>query len=63
MAAELGVRKKLGEHLVEFLEDGARVFGDRTALLYKPGFRYMRWSYEDLWAGSGMSLFYDYVSS
>ena len=34
--------------LVEFLEDAARKYGDRPALLFKTGLRYMRWSYEDL---------------
>ena len=36
------------ETLVEFLEDAARKFGSRPALLFKAGLRYMRWSYEDL---------------
>ncbi len=34
--------------LVEFLEDAARKFGDRPALLFKTGLRYVRWSYDDL---------------
>ena len=34
--------------LVEFLEDAALKYGDRPALLFKTGLRYMRWSYEDL---------------
>jgi long-chain acyl-CoA synthetase len=34
--------------LVQFLEDGARRFSGLPALLYKPGLRYERWSYERL---------------
>ena len=39
--------------MVRFLEDKAREFGDRTALLFNPAFRYQRWSYADLWEGAG----------
>ena len=53
MVAEVAQRTETGGDLVEFLQNKAREFGARTALLYKPGLRYMRWSYEDLWAGSG----------
>ena len=42
-----------GETLVEFLEDSARKFGPREALLFKPGFRYLRWTYADLWEQAG----------
>ena len=42
-----------GGDLVEFLQSKARQFGARPALLYKPGFRYTSWSYEDLWTGAG----------
>ncbi|MCY3543356.1 MAG: AMP-binding protein [Chloroflexi bacterium] len=38
--------------LVEFLRERAEKFGDRDALLFKPGFRYQRWSYNDIWNGS-----------
>ena len=39
--------------LVEFLRARAEEFGDREALLFRPGFRYQRWSYADLWEGAG----------
>ncbi len=39
--------------LVEFLRGRAEQFGDRDALLFRPGFRYQRWSYADLWEGAG----------
>ena len=42
-----------GATLVEFLRNSVRVHGPRDALLFKPGFRYQRWSYERLWRESG----------
>ena len=36
-----------------FLEDAARRFEDRQALSFKPGFRYLHWSYRDIWEGAG----------
>ena len=33
----------------QFLEDAARRFGDRPALLFKPGFRFRTWSYRALY--------------
>ena len=39
--------------LVEFLRVRAEEFGDREALLFRPAFRYQRWSYSDLWEGAG----------
>ena len=39
--------------LVEFLRARSEEFGDRDALLFRPGFRYQRWSYADLWEGAG----------
>ncbi len=39
--------------LVDFLQVRAEEFGDRDALLFRPGFRYQRWSYADLWEGAG----------
>ena len=39
--------------LVEFLRARAEEFGERDALLFRPGFRYQRWSYEDIWEGAG----------
>ena len=32
----------------DFLDNIARRFGDRPALLFKPGFRYRVWSYREL---------------
>ena len=39
--------------LVDFLRSRASRFGPRDALLFKPGFRYLRWSYSNLWSESG----------
>ena len=40
-------------NLVQFLQEAAHRFGPRTALLHKLGFRYQRWSYSQLWEGTG----------
>ena len=42
-----------GETLAAFLKAKADLFGDRPALYFKPGFRYLSWSYRDLWEGAG----------
>ena len=42
-----------GATLVEFLRNTVRAHGPRDALVFKPGFRYQRWSYERLWRESG----------
>ena len=39
--------------LVDFLQSRARRYGPRDALLFKPGFRFLRWSYSNLWSESG----------
>ena len=39
--------------LVDFLQARAEEFGGRDALLFRPGFRYRRWSYADIWEGAG----------
>ena len=39
--------------LVSFLKNIAGKYGLRTALLFKPVFRYQRWSYERLWEEAG----------
>ncbi len=39
--------------LVEFLRNRTREHGPRDALLFKPGFRYLSWSYSRLWRESG----------
>ena len=38
-----------GNTVVEFLEKCVDAHGPRDALLFKPGFRYQRWSYDRLW--------------
>ena len=43
----------VGATLVEFLRNSVRYHGPRDALLFKPGFRYQRWSYDRLWRESG----------
>ncbi len=42
-----------GETLADFLKTKADLFGDRPALYFKPGFRYLSWSYRELWEGAG----------
>ena len=42
-----------GRTIVDFLRDAVEAHGPRDALLFKPGFRYQRWSYDRLWAESG----------
>ncbi len=42
-----------GSTLVEFLRKSVDTHGPRDALLFKPGFRYQRWSYDRLWRESG----------
>ena len=39
--------------LVDFLDEVGRKYSSLDALLYKPGFRYQRWSYDRLWNESG----------
>ena len=39
--------------LVELLETSSEAFGANPALLIKPSFRYLVWSYADLWSDSG----------
>ena len=39
--------------IVDFLRGTVDRHGPRDALLFKPGFRYQRWSYERLWRESG----------
>ena len=44
---------RVGETLVEFLRLAVERHGPRDALLLKPAFRYLRWSYRRLWEESG----------
>ena len=39
--------------IVDFLRMAVEAHGPRDAMMFKPGFRYQRWSYERLWAESG----------
>ncbi|MBI4311545.1 MAG: AMP-binding protein [Chloroflexi bacterium] len=43
----------MSETLVQFLHDSATSFGSRPAIFFKPGFRYRKWSYQQLWDGAG----------
>ena len=43
----------VGKTVVDFLREKVDEHGDRDALLFKPGFRYLRWSYRRLWRESG----------
>ena len=43
----------VGETIVDFLSRAAERHGPRDALLFKPAFRYQRWSYSRLWHESG----------
>ena len=43
----------IGGTVVEFLRKCVDAHGPRDALLFKPGFRYQRWSYDRLWAEAG----------
>ena len=42
-----------GSTIVDFLKGAVDRHGPRDALLFKPGFRYQRWSYDRLWHESG----------
>ena len=41
------------DNLIELLENSSKTFGANPALLIKPSFRYLVWSYADLWKDSG----------
>ena len=42
-----------GETIVDFLRGAVEQYGSRDALLFKPAFRYLRWTYSRLWDESG----------
>ena len=42
-----------GETVVDFLRGAVEQYGSRDALLFKPAFRYLRWTYSRLWDESG----------
>ncbi len=41
------------QNLITFLKNAAERFGEKPALLIKPGLRYQTWSYQDVWEQSG----------
>ena len=43
----------VGDTLIDFLRRVVERYGPRDALLFKPAFRYQRWSYSRLWSESG----------
>ncbi len=43
----------IGDTVVEFLRRAVDHWGPRDALLFKPAYRYQRWSYDRLWQESG----------
>ncbi len=45
--------KPVGNTVVEFLRLAVERYGPRDALLFKPAFRYQRWTYSRLWKESG----------
>ncbi len=53
MAQDSTTADALGGTVVAFLKRCVDAHGTRDALLFKPGFRYHRWSYDRLWAESG----------
>ena len=42
-----------GKTIVDFLRGAVEQYGSRDALLFKPAFRYLRWTYSRLWDESG----------
>ncbi len=42
-----------GDTVVDFLRGVVEKYGSRDALLFKPTFRYLRWTYSQLWDESG----------
>ena len=42
-----------GDTVVDFLRGVVEKYGSRDALLFKPAFRYLRWTYSRLWDESG----------
>ncbi len=49
----MGQARKGGNTVVNFLRETVEKHGPRDALLFKPAFRYQRWSYSRLWDESG----------
>ena len=42
-----------GETVIDFIRTATERYGPLDALLMKPGFRYMRWTYSQVWTQSG----------
>ena len=53
MASNNNDSNPVGQTIVEFLDKAAKKYGPRDALLFKPGFRYQRWTYARVWDESG----------
>ena len=51
MAQATAQQTSAADTLVQFLQQAADKFSPRPALLFKPAFRYQRWTYSDLWEG------------
>ena len=45
----------VGDTVVSFLRGAVERHGPRDALLFKPAFRYLRWSYSRLWKSPARS--------
>ena len=43
----------MAQTIVEFLAAAAERFGERPAVMFKPGIRYQKWSYAELWEDAG----------
>jgi len=43
----------MAQTIIEFLAAAAERFGERPAVMFKPGIRYQKWSYAELWESSG----------
>ena len=43
----------MAQTIIEFLAGAAERFGERPAVMFKPGIRYQKWSYAELWEDAG----------
>ena len=53
MSQGRGASAPVGATVIDFLRQAVDRYGSRDALLFKPAFRYLRWSYSRLWKESG----------
>ena len=49
----MGAREMVNQTLITRLRDACERYGDQTALSFKPGFRFRRWTYSELWQDVG----------